>query len=65
MTLSSASLRADGRANDELRPITITRNWLDHPAGSVLIEFGKTRVLCVASASEASRGGARAPGSAG
>jgi ribonuclease PH len=46
------SLRADGRANDELRPVTITRNWLDHPAGSVLIEFGKTRVLCVASASE-------------
>ena len=44
--------RADGRANDELRPITITRNWLDHPAGSVLIEFGKTRVLCAASASE-------------
>ncbi len=45
-------LRADGRANDELRQITITRNWLDHPAGSVLVEFGKTRVLCVASASE-------------
>jgi ribonuclease PH len=44
--------RADGRADDELRPITITRNWLDHPAGSVLIEFGKTRVLCAASASE-------------
>jgi ribonuclease PH len=44
--------RADGRADDELRPIKITRNWLDHPAGSVLIEFGKTRVLCAASASE-------------
>jgi ribonuclease PH len=44
--------RADGRQDDELRPITITRNWLDHPAGSVLVEFGKTRVLCVASASE-------------
>ncbi|MEX0428250.1 ribonuclease PH [Nocardioides sp. DS6] len=44
--------RADGRANDELRPITITRNWLDHAAGSVLIEFGRTRVLCAASASE-------------
>ncbi|TCJ30011.1 ribonuclease PH [Nocardioides jejuensis] len=44
--------RADGRANDQLRDITITRNWLDHPAGSVLVEFGKTRVLCVASASE-------------
>lgn len=43
--------RHDGRANDELRPIKITRNWLDHAAGSVLVEFGKTRVLCVASAS--------------
>jgi ribonuclease PH len=44
--------RADGRRNDELRPITITRNWLDHAAGSVLVEFGRTRVLCAASASE-------------
>jgi ribonuclease PH len=42
--------RADGRAPDELRPITITRNWLDHAAGSVLVEFGRTRVLCAASA---------------
>ncbi len=33
-------------------PIKITRDWLDHPAGSVLIEFGRTRVLCAASASE-------------
>jgi ribonuclease PH len=44
--------RADGRRNDELRPITITRHWLDHAAGSVLVEFGGTRVLCAASASE-------------
>ncbi len=44
--------RADGRTDDELRPVTITRNWLDHAAGSVLVEFGKTRVLCAASASE-------------
>jgi ribonuclease PH len=44
--------RADGRADDELRPIKITRNWLDHAAGSVLVEFGKTRVLCAASAAE-------------
>jgi len=44
--------RADGRADDELRPIKITRGWLDHAAGSVLIEFGGTRVLCAASASE-------------
>ncbi|MGI8701320.1 MAG: ribonuclease PH [Nocardioidaceae bacterium] len=43
--------RADGRADDELRPVTITRGWLDHAAGSVLVEFGRTRVLCAASAS--------------
>jgi ribonuclease PH len=42
--------RADGRSPDQLRPITITRHWLDHAAGSVLVEFGKTRVLCAASA---------------
>lgn len=41
--------RNDGRANNDLREIKITRNWLDHAEGSVLIEFGKTRVLCVAS----------------
>ena len=52
MTISTAPLRADGRADDQLRPITITRNWLDHAAGSVLIEFGGTKVLCAASASE-------------
>src|SRR5918995_1157566 len=46
------STREDGRADDELRPIKITRDWLDHPAGSVLVEFGRTRVLCAASASE-------------
>ena len=46
------SSRADGRADDELRPITITRHWLDHAAGSVLVEFGGTKVLCAASASE-------------
>jgi ribonuclease PH len=44
--------RLDGRGNDELRPITIHRGWLDHAAGSVLVEFGRTRVLCAASATE-------------
>ena len=47
----TSPLRADGRADDELRPITLTRHWQDHPAGSVLVEFGRTRVLCAASAS--------------
>jgi ribonuclease PH len=41
--------RPDGRANDELRNVRITRGWLDHAEGSVLIEYGKTRVLCAAS----------------
>jgi ribonuclease PH len=41
--------RNDGRAVTDLREIKITRNWLDHAEGSVLVEFGKTRVLCVAS----------------
>ena len=49
---SGPTPRADGRADDELRPITITRHWLDHAAGSVLVEFGGTKVLCAASASE-------------
>jgi ribonuclease PH len=44
--------RSDGRADDALRHITFTRHWLDHAAGSVLVEFGRTRVLCAASASE-------------
>jgi len=44
-------VRADGRADDELRAVTLTRHWLDHAAGSVLVEFGRTRVLCAASAS--------------
>ncbi|WP_432560799.1 ribonuclease PH [Kineococcus sp. SYSU DK003] len=47
-----AAARADGRAADELRPVTITRNWLDHAEGSVLVEFGRTRVLCAASFTE-------------
>ena len=44
--------RPDGRAADELRPVRITRNWLDHAEGSVLVEFGRTRVLCAASFTE-------------
>src|SRR5918995_2024986 len=42
-------LRHDGRAPDQLREVRITRNWLDHAEGSVLVEFGRTRVLCAAS----------------
>ena len=39
------SRRADGRADDELRPVTITRGFTQNPAGSVLVEFGNTKVL--------------------
>jgi ribonuclease PH len=41
--------RADGRSSDQLRAIKFTRNWLNNAEGSVLVEFGNTRVLCVAS----------------
>jgi ribonuclease PH len=43
--------RVDGRQPFDLRPIRLQRGWLDHAAGSVLVEFGRTRVLCAASAS--------------
>ena len=41
--------RPEGRAHDELRAVKITRGWLDQAEGSVLVEFGRTRVLCAAS----------------
>jgi ribonuclease PH len=44
--------RPSGRAPDELRPVRITRNFTRHAEGSVLVEFGDTRVLCTASAEE-------------
>lgn len=40
--------RIDGRKNDELRNVKITRNYLKHPQGSVLIEMGDTKVICTA-----------------
>ncbi|HTA07158.1 MAG TPA: ribonuclease PH [Streptosporangiaceae bacterium] len=44
--------RPDGRQPDQLREVKITRGWLDHAEGSVLVEFGATRVLCAASVQE-------------
>ena len=41
-------MRPSGRAPDELRPITITRGFTRHAEGSVLVEFGETRVLVTA-----------------
>jgi ribonuclease PH len=40
--------RAGGRAADQLRPVSITRHYLLHPEGSVLVEFGNTKVICTA-----------------
>ena len=44
--------RSDGRLPEALRPVRLTRGWLEQAEGSVLVEFGRTRVLCAASASE-------------
>ncbi|HID86888.1 MAG TPA: ribonuclease PH, partial [Anaerolineae bacterium] len=44
--------RLDGRANDELRPVRITPDYLDYAEGSALIEMGATRVLCAVSTEE-------------
>ena len=44
-----SALRHDSRRVTDLRPVRITRGWLDHAEGSVLVEFGRTRVLCAAS----------------
>jgi ribonuclease PH len=44
--------RPDGRAADGLRTVRFTRGWLEHAEGSVLVEFGATRVLCAASVAE-------------
>lgn len=49
---NTIATRADGRAPDELRPIRFTRGWTKTGEGSVLVEFGQTRVLCVASFTE-------------
>jgi len=48
-TQQQDSTRAQGRAYDALRPIRLTRNYTVHAEGSVLVEFGQTRVLCTAS----------------
>jgi ribonuclease PH len=44
--------RSDARAADQLRPVRITRGYTIHAEGSVLIEFGDTKVLCTASVEE-------------
>ncbi|MEP7313971.1 MAG: ribonuclease PH [Pseudomonadota bacterium] len=51
-TVAAAATRHDGRAADSLRPVRFTRGFTAHAEGSVLVEFGQTRVLCTASVEE-------------
>ena len=54
--------RADGRAADALRPVSIQRGYTRHAEGSVLVSFGDTRVLCTASVEEKVPGHKRGSG---
>jgi ribonuclease PH len=54
--------RPSGRAHDELRPVRFTRSFTKHAEGSVLVEFGNTRVLCTASVEEGVPGFLRGKG---
>ncbi len=47
--MSGRGARAGGRKADELRPVRLTRGYTRHAEGSVLVEFGETKVLCTAS----------------
>ncbi len=55
-------MRPSGRANDELRPIKISRNYTKHAEGSVLIECGDTRVICNATVEDSVPGFLRGKG---
>jgi ribonuclease PH len=50
--MTQTTLRPSGRAADQLRDVRITRHFTKHAEGSVLVEFGDTKVLCTASVSE-------------
>lgn len=52
MTMEMNKIRRDGRKPDELRPVKITDSYLMHPAGSVLMETGNTKVICTACVEE-------------
>ncbi len=52
MNSNQLSTRPSGRAEDELRAVKFTRGFTRHAEGSVLVEFGQTRVLCTASVEE-------------
>ena len=52
MSAEIVALRPSGRKPDQLRPVRLTRGYTRNPEGSVLVEFGDTRVLCTASVEE-------------
>src|SRR3989442_9780146 len=52
MSTAAGLLRVDGRRKDQLRPVKVTRNFIKHAEGSVLIEMGDTKVICTASIEE-------------
>ncbi|MDF2785377.1 MAG: rph [Pantoea eucrina] len=45
-------MRPAGRSTSEVRPVTLTRHYTRHAEGSVLVEFGETKVLCTATVEE-------------
>ena len=55
-------MRPSGRANDQLRPVKFTRGFTKHAAGSVLVEFGDTKVLCTAAVEDSVPGFMRGQG---
>lgn len=58
----SSPVRMDGRSDEALRPLHIHPGFLEHAEGSVLIEMGKTRVICTASVEEGVPGFLRGKG---
>ncbi|NRA60801.1 MAG: ribonuclease PH [Psychrobium sp.] len=44
--MTTDTFRPSGRSNEQVRPVTFTRNFTEHAEGSVLVEFGGTKVLC-------------------
>jgi ribonuclease PH len=60
--MTTTSERPSGRAPGELRDVRFTRGFTKHPAGSVLVEFGDTRVICTATVDESVPGFLRGRG---
>jgi len=52
MSAVAGLVRFDGRRKDQHRPVKVTRNFIKHAEGSVLIEMGDTKVICTASIEE-------------